>query len=149
MLKWLKERVYLLQMIGLISFTVIMILATLPSVAVLAGLLFPPIPPIPQGAQQVGRTSPIYGTTETIYQMNPRACYAVQYLQEQGAQCTLQVGHCTTDTASRKRSAWVGQCEGVIGFATFTLQWTTDIYDYPAYTELKVSSRTSWAFVNR
>lgn len=145
----MKERVYLLQMIALVSFTVVMIVTTLPAVAVLAGLLFPPSPPIPQGARQIERSSPVYGTTQTVYQMNPRACYAVQYLEEQGAHCTLEPGHCTADPTSRKRSAWVGQCSGLIPFATFALEWTTDIYDYPAYTELNVSSHTSWAFVNR
>ncbi|MFZ4826346.1 MAG: hypothetical protein ACOYLB_03235 [Phototrophicaceae bacterium] len=149
MVKQIRQHAYLLQTLGLVVFTVLMIVATVPALPILAGLLFPPSPPVPEGAQEIERTSPVYGTTQTLYQMNPRACYVVQYLQEQGAQCTLQVGHCTSAPNSPKRSAWVGQCVGEIRFSAFSLEWTTDIYDYPAYTELSVSSRTSWAFVNR
>ena len=113
---------------------------------VLAGLLFPPGPPVPQAVDLIQHTNMGHGIDNWQYHLPPAACDTVAYYEAAGGTCTVQPGYCTDDPDAelQQQSALAATCTGEIPFSAFVMGWEVEIYDYSDYTRLLLSREIPW-----
>lgn len=119
------------------------ILITIRIGGVLAGLLFPPMPPIPVGAEVLEHGNRGYGADDWVYTLRPSPCFAASFYDEEGGMCVYEPGYCHNDDTS-KRDVLVASCEGIEQFSNFFMVWKVEIRDFPEYAELNLSRDITW-----
>lgn len=128
---------------ALVGLAVLAVLGLYLTMTLLA-ILFPPLPPLPAGAQQVRYIQHALGVEEWRYTSSQDACAVTEFYRAQGAVCEQRhpCGAQRLPTATT-----IARCEGTTPYSSNTMRWrvvvTVDGYD-PAATDLWVERELFW-----
>ncbi len=91
----------------------------------LSGLLMPPSPPLPPGAELVETESDGYGVDSRLYTIDADPCEVMEFYRSEGANCSVTPGVCSAGGAlvAEGRSVNVGHCIGTGRFAIFAWRY--------------------------
>lgn len=117
----------------------------LPAAVMLAAIVFPPDPPVPQGAVLVSHTSAAHGVDTWHYRINRSPCDTVAFFEERGGTCIVRAGWCTGGDPGLLELS-VAHCSGDVTFSSFTQRWLARISVGAAgdVTDLTLSREVSW-----
>jgi hypothetical protein len=108
---------------------------------VVAGILFPPGPPVPTQAAVIEQSSAAYGLDTWTYRLSGDGCEVKTFYEDAGGTCIVEPGHCDS---SQRRSSLAATCTGTQDFSRFTMRWEVEIWDYPDRIDLILSREIAW-----
>ncbi len=115
------------------------------AVGVLAAIVAPPTPPVPEGAALTAHTSAAHGVDLWEYDVSLKPCAVVAFYQAQGGSCAVRAGWCDGDDPGVLEIN-VARCVGDAAFSAFALRWRAEIAagSAPAATRLTLDREVSW-----
>ncbi len=116
---------------------------------VLYGIVFPPMPPLPDvDLIELRHESDVYGVDEWLYGTQADACRVLRYYQSQGATCTYNQDVCDQIDASPEVAGQnVGRCVGEVEFSIFAMRWEANIaggYVQDSPTQFSLKREVFW-----
>jgi hypothetical protein len=116
---------------------------------VLYGVIFPPDPPLPPGADEISHDSGSYGVDEWVYGSDDDACDVVRYYEAEGGLCVYTPGVCGESGFEYNGPGTqnAGQCSGYIDFSIFSMTWDAAIsggYDDDGQTRIQLQREVLW-----
>ncbi|GAB1421957.1 hypothetical protein MASR2M15_21590 [Anaerolineales bacterium] len=141
-----KRSIFIFLLIGI--GVVVAILIAFPVISVLLAIIFPPMPPLPEQAQEVRYENFGYGVDDWLFDVADDACSSLAVYASSDGDCTIEEGICD---ASLRQSRFtpdehVGQCSGVINFSIFALRWDAVIAndDTEGHSRLRLTREVFW-----
>jgi hypothetical protein len=119
-------------------------------IGVLYGMVFPPEPPLPDGAVQIEHEDQAHGVDSWRYRIEQDACQVARHYAEQDdASCNIAPQLCETGTYSPPNTLPqnVAQCRGEIEFSIFIMTWEANIsggYGERGPTQIQLDREVSW-----
>ena len=115
---------------------------------VLVGIVSPPDPPLPEGAERISASSPAYGVDDRVYNVPEGACVVLDYYIAQGASCRVGPLQCGTGGGTLAGGgAMVARCYGTAPFSIFDQGYEVIIsraQQGGANTELRLIREVYW-----
>ncbi len=115
---------------------------------VLVGIVSPPDPPLPEGAERISANSPAYGVDDRVYSVPEGACAVLDYYLAQGASCRVGPLQCGTGGGTLAGGgAMVARCYGTAPFSIFDQGYEVIIsraQQGGANTELRLIREVYW-----
>ncbi len=117
----------------------------LQAAAILMAIVFPPEPPVPEGAVLVAHTNAAHGVDTWRYRINLPPCDMVAFFKEKGGRCVVRDGWCGGADPGLVNIG-VAQCSGDIAFSVFAQRWQAriSIGSDQNVTDLTLSREISW-----
>lgn len=116
------------------------------AVGVLAAIVAPPEPSVPDGAALTAHSSAAHGVDAWEYSVNLAPCETVAFYQaHQGGSCAVRTGWCDGDDPGVLEIE-VARCVGDAAFSAFALRWRAGIAAgaQPGTTWLTLEREVSW-----
>lgn len=95
-------------------------------ISVLYAVLFPPLPPLIDGAELISSTNHDYGVDDWVYSIDQDACSVAEYYVEQGGTCSITPMLCGEISIDVPRfNQHIARCTGDVRFSIFAMRWRT------------------------
>jgi len=95
-------------------------------ISILYAILFPPLPPLIEGATLVSSTQHDYGVDDWVYTVDQEACSVAEYYIEQGGSCDITPMLCGEISIDIPRiNQHIARCIGDVRFSIFAMRWRT------------------------
>lgn len=121
---------------------VVSVLIGVIALPVLAGLVFPPLPPVPPGAVQIAHEPLAYGVDVWTYSTPGNPCDLVSFFAGQGGMCVMYP-MLTCDGAARDPALLDADvvCTGEIAFSQFVAVWEARLNG----AEMRIHRAVNWS----
>ena len=99
-------------------------------IGILYSIVFPAMPPVPEGVHEVRHDSTEHGFDTWVYSSDQDACAVLNFYREHGTGCVVMPSACGSADATMPQSARnqsVGQCQGQETFSIFSMSWNAMI----------------------
>ncbi len=101
----------------------------------LAGMIAPPNPPVPEGAEKEISRHKEAGIDEWVYATEMNACDVLAFYEDRGGSCIIDESACISgETQSSTPDGGplpMGRCSGAENFSIFSYRW--EVYVHYAY----------------
>lgn len=129
---------------------VIAVLVGVQILGVLYGLLFPPLPPVPDSFTLLQSTSTSYGVDDWLYASSEDACRIARDYERAGATCVIAPGVCDSgflQLDEPRAGSNIARCSGELHWSIFAQRYFANIaggYSDDQPTRIRVEREIFW-----